>query len=407
MHTRSRLAVPSSFIVAPFLAVLPGVALRAVFEFSGVAPGTSVVSVVLCFAPELLTAALVTAAISAVASTLVDRRIAAGEAAEDAERGRDVLAIVVGALVSWPVLGALAAFSHEVVHLLGTVADSSGHGRPLRRRGRLLRASVSGVAKDGGPPSTGASLWATTNEGTLGAAAGAALREAVPEALREDVAAEWRETAIKEHAAIAAFARHALHLVAVGAPPALIASAGDALRDEVAHAALAFAVATALDGAPRGPTPFLEATTADPLPGERRAALRQIAVETLLEGAIAEGASVRLLAGLRQGAIAPLQPVLARLAREEAAHVRHAHAVLAYCLSEAPELAVDLAIAARAPARVHSSITPAGRAGKLRAYGVQAVADEEAAFATARGAAIQLAGRRQGGRVLRGEAAVR
>jgi hypothetical protein len=224
------------------------------------------------------------------------------------------------------------------------------------------------------------------------------LREAVPEALREDVAAEWRETAIKEHAAIAAFARHALHLVTVGAPPALIASAGDALRDEVAHAALAFAVATALDGAPRGPTPFIEATTADPLPGERRAALRQIAVETLLEGAIAEGASVRLLAGLRQGAIAPLQPVLARLAREEAAHVRHAHAVLAYCLSEAPELAVDLAIAARAPARVHSSITPAGRAGKLRAYGVQAVADEEAAFATARGAAIQLAGRRQGGR---------
>jgi hypothetical protein len=353
--------------VAPFAAMVPGLLLRVAFVARGVGGPP-----VLHFAPELLTAALVTGTLAALVVGARRR----GEAA------------ALRALLAWPVFGVVSLWFHGVARVLAELAfgDLSGHGRPLRRRGRLLRASVAGDTR---------SLWAVGDAGALGPVDGAALRAAVPAELREDVAAEWRETAVKEHAAIAAFARHALHLVAIGAPPALVASAAEALQEEIAHAGLAFAVAAAVDGAARGPGPFPEATDGDPLPADRRAALRQIACEALLEGELAEGASVRLLARLRGAAAPPFRRLLARLAREEAKHVRHARAVVAFCLAEAPELAEDLRRAALAPVRLRSSVTAAGQAGTLRAYGIQAVSDEEAAFAAARNAALAGLARRE------------
>ena len=57
------------------------------------------------------------------------------------------------------------------------------------------------------------------------------LREAVrdlPPRLRLQIADRWLEAALDEHASIAAFSRFSLHLMAVGAPPDLIAAAHEA-----------------------------------------------------------------------------------------------------------------------------------------------------------------------------------
>jgi hypothetical protein len=56
-----------------------------------------------------------------------------------------------------------------------------------------------------------------------------------------------------EHASIAAFARFALQLLAVGAPPDLVMAAQRAMGDETKHAQLAFALAAAYGDRDLGP----------------------------------------------------------------------------------------------------------------------------------------------------------
>lgn len=73
------------------------------------------------------------------------------------------------------------------------------------------------------------------------------------EALRARLAEAWEQVAAMEHASIAAFARFALQLLALGAPPDLIVRTHDAMRDETRHARLAFGLASAYRGAPIGP----------------------------------------------------------------------------------------------------------------------------------------------------------
>jgi len=59
-----------------------------------------------------------------------------------------------------------------------------------------------------------------------------------------------------EHASIAAFARFALDLMALGAPPELLEDTHQALKDETHHARLAFGLASAYAGRGVGPGPM-------------------------------------------------------------------------------------------------------------------------------------------------------
>jgi hypothetical protein len=59
---------------------------------------------------------------------------------------------------------------------------------------------------------------------------------------------EWRRTAQAEHASVASFARHALTLLAVGAPARLLHAVQRAGDDEVRHAEICFAMAQAYHG---------------------------------------------------------------------------------------------------------------------------------------------------------------
>jgi len=75
----------------------------------------------------------------------------------------------------------------------------------------------------------------------------------LPPEARSALAQRWREIGQLEHASVASFARFALELLSLGAPPELVEQTTSAMADETAHARLAFALASAYAGAPVGP----------------------------------------------------------------------------------------------------------------------------------------------------------
>lgn len=74
--------------------------------------------------------------------------------------------------------------------------------------------------------------------------------------LRAALAAHWGEIAAMEHASVGSFARFTLELLALGAPPALLADAQRAAADEVEHARLAYGLASHYAGRALGPGPL-------------------------------------------------------------------------------------------------------------------------------------------------------
>ena len=115
----------------------------------------------------------------------------------------------------------------------------------------------------------------------------------VPEETRFALAAEWRENARKEHASIAAFSQLALDLMAVGAPPHLLAAAHRDAADEVRHAELCYGVARSIDGVALSPAPFPEARAQKAAAKTRSEALTQVAIDSLMDGVLSEGTAAR------------------------------------------------------------------------------------------------------------------
>lgn len=136
------------------------------------------------------------------------------------------------------------------------------------------------------------------------------------DAIRATLAASWEEIARMEHASIAAFARFALQLLAIGAPAELVAGAQAAMADEIAHARLAFALAGAYRGEAIGPGP-LDVTGA--LDGADD--VRQIFSLLIREGCVGE-----TVAALEAGELAETcedaspRRVLAQIAADETRH---------------------------------------------------------------------------------------
>jgi hypothetical protein len=116
---------------------------------------------------------------------------------------------------------------------------------------------------------------------------------------------EWRRTAQAEHASVASFARHALTLLAVGAPARLLHAVQRAGDDEVRHAEICFAMAQAYhgrdtlgDGSTTGvslaPAPF--PFPAGPIELER--SLAAIAAGCMSEGCCNETSAALILAAV-------------------------------------------------------------------------------------------------------------
>jgi hypothetical protein len=240
-----------------------------------------------------------------------------------------------------------------------------GRGRQIRRAGRILLPPV----KDG-------ASWTSP-----------ALDPHVDEAVRADLAAQWRENGRTEHASVAAFARLTLDLMSLGAPPRLVAAAQRDALDEIRHAELCFALARALDGRAASPAPWDEVASARTLSRIRTLALARLAVESLVDGALHEGVSARIIAQLaRRCEDEAIARMLREIAADEGRHSAHGFEVTAWCLAQggAP-VAQALRGALRAiPDVMHSSLPAASHDGAWERHGIPGRALESDEYAKAR-----------------------
>jgi hypothetical protein len=209
-----------------------------------------------------------------------------------------------------------------VIVIATTPAPSCG--RPLRVRGRRCITPV-----------TASTEWIEPLE-----------LAPVPDDVRDVLIEIWTEEAQAEHAAVAAFSKLSLELLAVGAPPELVARANRAALQEVHHARLCFGVASAYTGRRLGPAALPQALDGDTVD------LLRIARESLLDGCMREGLAAEIA---RIGAGTARDPVLARVLRiqanEEAQHAALGWAIVDWCLASGGELMRTHLIAAMSEAR--------------------------------------------------------
>jgi hypothetical protein len=132
---------------------------------------------------------------------------------------------------------------------------------------------------------------------------------------RAALADAWARDARYEHASVASFARLALELLAVGAPPELLRDAQQAMGDEIRHAERCFALASAYAGSPMGPGPL-------PFDGALpRASLEEMAAAAVREGCIGETIAAIAAAEARDLARDPaVRAALDVIATDEAEH---------------------------------------------------------------------------------------
>jgi hypothetical protein len=144
---------------------------------------------------------------------------------------------------------------------------------------------------------------------------------------RRSLADAWARDAASEHASVAAFARFALQLLAVGAPAELLEGAHEAALDEIGHAQVSYALASAYAGEAIGPAPLAMASTGV------QTSLVAMAVETFLDGCIAETRAAIVARDKAAAAQDPLvRDVLTQIADDEERHAELAWRTIAWAL---------------------------------------------------------------------------
>ncbi len=213
-------------------------------------------------------------------------------------------------------------------------------------------------------------------------------------ASRAALAAHWEREAAFEHASVGAFARASLSLLAVGAPPELLAATHAAAADEVEHARLAYALASAYGGSGRGPGPLAVGGAVE------TPSIARLAVETFVDGCAGEATAAL---ALREGAAASedleVRAILTRIAEDEERHAELAFRTVAWALGTGgDEVARGLDEALAALRDEPRRGLRCGSSGGARPLGVRRARRPRAAGGPAAGA-------RGGGDPLRGGAA--
>jgi hypothetical protein len=187
-------------------------------------------------------------------------------------------------------------------------SDGCMKGRPVIEEGQVRVASV----RPGGAW-TGRRAFAASE---------------LPAPLRAILAQSWLDDALLEHASVASFARATLELMAVGAPPDLIADCQRAALDEIRHAEGCFALVERYSGRRLAPGPMTPLSS-------RPATLERLAVDTFVEGCVAETvatlAATRMLSSCQDAEVADL---LRRIIRDETRHASLAWRTLAWAVAE-------------------------------------------------------------------------
>jgi hypothetical protein len=271
----------------------------------------------------------------------------------------------------WMILGVVAAVLGNllmtgfgsIIAWFATVGFA--RGRQLRRWGRILL-----------PRSERGHAWARVPLEALG-----------EEPLPEGLALAWRENGKTEHASVAAFARLTLDLMALGAPPLLVASSNQDALDEIRHTELCFSLARSIDGKAESPAPFPEAQRVSTLPRARTTALAKLAVDSLIDGALYEGLSARVVAKLAKRCNVPaIRAILREIAADEGRHAAHGWDVVAWCLTEGGgAVAHALRGALRSiPETVRSPLPEAARGGAWERWGIHGSRLEQEEYVLAR-----------------------
>lgn len=260
-------------------------------------------------------------------------------------------------------------------------------GRQLRRFGKVLLPPVAA--------STAANDWTRPLVDAAEIDFDDVLsNEGVDDATRTALAGQWRENGRTEHASVAAFARLTLDLMALGAPPVLVAGAQRDALDEIRHAELCFALARAIDGKNESPSSFPEAARARTLSRIRNVALAELAVDSLIDGALHEGVSARIVAKLARRAADPsIRAILKQIAADEGRHSAHGWEVVKFCLAEggAP---VAHALASAVGVLPNAMATPLpsdAAAGGWERWGIMGSALEAAEYVKARASVLRRA----------------
>jgi len=152
--------------------------------------------------------------------------------------------------------------------------------------------------------------------------------------LAREIGLEWLADARLEHASVAAFASFSLSLLAVGAPPELLAACQRAALDEVEHARACFALASRFIGATLEPGPL--ALSGFAIETDLEALVLRTWLDGCVEETIAALAAAAQLAEARDEAV---RAALSRIAADEARHAELAWSFVAWALaSGAPGL---------------------------------------------------------------------
>jgi hypothetical protein len=137
---------------------------------------------------------------------------------------------------------------------------------------------------------------------------------------------KWARDAALEHASIASFARVSLELLALGAPPDLVADSHRAALDEIEHARQAYALASAHAGQGRAPGPLA-------IPPLGDVSFASFARATLHDACIGETSATLEAARDAELATEPRErAALAAIAEDEARHAELAWRMLAWAL---------------------------------------------------------------------------
>lgn len=157
--------------------------------------------------------------------------------------------------------------------------------------------------------------------------------EALPEAVREQIAAKWATDGCHEHASIASFSSFLMDLLALGAPATLIAQATQAIADEIDHAARCFTIASAYAQMPLGPAEL------DTSSSTASRDIKQMLIAAIEEGCIGESCAAYEAQVAQLDTVHPyIRESLHIIAVDETEHALLAWAFVDWVLSEYPEL---------------------------------------------------------------------
>ena len=157
--------------------------------------------------------------------------------------------------------------------------------------------------------------------------------DGVAAGVRQSAAQAWARIGQMEHASVAAFARFALQLLSLGAPPRFVELTTQAMADETRHARLAFGLASVLGASSLGPAAL-----------DVSHSLLETELGDVVRLVIREGCIGETCAALeaREAAELAEQPELRRLlhgvADDETRHAELAWRFVSWALEREPEL---------------------------------------------------------------------